>query len=62
MGQFIEHYHRTVAFDALLGGGAWFPRYDSGLKGLNFFPEAEDVLADLGIRQALRVMPKDAKL
>lgn len=61
MGRFIEHvschgpsnllranrpvfqYHRTVAFDALLGG-------------------AEDVLTDLGVRQALRDMPKDARL
>jgi hypothetical protein len=36
-------YHRTIAFDALLGG-------------------AEDVLRDLGVRQALRAMPKDARL
>ncbi|KAJ7593030.1 peroxisomal acyl-CoA-dehydrogenase [Mycena floridula] len=43
MGKHIEHYHRTIAFDALLGG-------------------AEDVLADLGVRQALRAMPKDSKL
>ncbi|KAL5485690.1 hypothetical protein ACEPAI_6731 [Sanghuangporus weigelae] len=43
MGRFIEHYHRTVPFDALLGG-------------------AEDVLADLGVRQAVRSMPKDARL
>ncbi|KAJ7274446.1 peroxisomal acyl-CoA-dehydrogenase [Mycena haematopus] len=43
MGRFIEHYHRTIGFDALLGG-------------------AEDVLRDLGVRQALRAMPKDAKL
>lgn len=43
MGRFIEHYHRTIAFDALLGG-------------------AEDVLRDLGVRQALRGMPKDARL
>jgi alkylation response protein AidB-like acyl-CoA dehydrogenase len=21
MGRFVEHYHRTVPFDALLGGG-----------------------------------------
>ena len=42
MGKYIEHYHRTIAFDALLGG-------------------AEDVLADLGVRQALRAMPKDAR-
>ncbi|PPQ69162.1 hypothetical protein CVT26_003536 [Gymnopilus dilepis] len=43
MGKFIEHYHRTIPFDSLLGG-------------------AEDVLADLGVRQALRAMPKDARL
>ncbi|KAF9485194.1 peroxisomal acyl-CoA-dehydrogenase [Pholiota conissans] len=43
MGKFVEHYHRTIAFDALLGG-------------------AEDVLADLGVRQALRAMPRDTKL
>jgi hypothetical protein len=43
MGQFVEHYHRTIAFDALLGG-------------------AEDVLADLGVRQALRAMPGDVRL
>jgi len=43
MGRMIEHYHRTVPFDAVLGG-------------------AEDVLGDLGVRQALRKMPKDARL
>ncbi|KAH9902799.1 acyl-CoA dehydrogenase [Cubamyces lactineus] len=43
MGKFIEHYHRTVTFDALLGG-------------------AEDVLADLGVRQAIRGMPSDVRL
>lgn len=35
MGRQIEHYHRTIAFDSLLGG-------------------AEDVLNDLGVRQALK--------
>ncbi|RDB25900.1 Very long-chain specific acyl-CoA dehydrogenase, mitochondrial [Hypsizygus marmoreus] len=43
MGQFIEHYHRTVPFDAILGG-------------------AEDVLGDLGVRQAIRGIPKNARL
>jgi len=43
MGKMIEHYHRTVPFDAILGG-------------------AEDVLADLGVRQAMRGMPKNARL
>ncbi|KAH7928235.1 acyl-CoA dehydrogenase NM domain-like protein [Leucogyrophana mollusca] len=43
MGRFVEHYYRTVTFDALLGG-------------------AEDVLSDLGVRQAMRAMPKNARL
>ncbi|RXW24272.1 hypothetical protein EST38_g1576 [Candolleomyces aberdarensis] len=43
MGRFIEHYHRTVPFDAVLGG-------------------AEDVLGDLGVRQAIRKMPKNVRL
>ncbi|KAH7907014.1 acyl-CoA dehydrogenase/oxidase [Hygrophoropsis aurantiaca] len=43
MGRFVEHYYRTVTFDALLGG-------------------AEDVLADLGVRQAMRAMPKNVRL
>ncbi|KAF7310093.1 Acyl-CoA dehydrogenase [Mycena indigotica] len=43
MGRHIEHYHRTVVFDAILGG-------------------TEDVLEDLGVRQALRAMPKNARL
>jgi len=43
MGRFIEHYHRTITFDSLLGG-------------------AEDVLGDLGVRQAMRSMPKNARL
>jgi len=43
MGRHIEHYHRTITFDSLLGG-------------------AEDVLGDLGVRQAMRKMPKTARL
>ncbi|TCD70183.1 hypothetical protein EIP91_004362, partial [Steccherinum ochraceum] len=43
MGRFIEHYHRTVTYDSILGG-------------------AEDVLGDLGVRQAIRSMPKNARL
>ena len=35
MGRFIEEFHRTYKFDAVLGG-------------------SEEVLADLGVRQALR--------
>ncbi|KAJ6494754.1 acyl-CoA dehydrogenase [Mycena vitilis] len=43
MGKHIEHYHRTVTFDSVLGG-------------------AEDVLGDLGVRQAMRKMPKNSRL
>lgn len=43
MGQYIELYHRTIPFDAVLGG-------------------AEDVLGDLGVRQAIRQMPKNVRL
>jgi len=43
MGQFIEHYHRVVPFDAILGG-------------------AEDVLGDLGVRQAIRGIPRNVRL
>ncbi|THH27858.1 hypothetical protein EUX98_g6331 [Antrodiella citrinella] len=43
MGRFIEHYHRTVPYDSILGG-------------------AEDVLGDLGVRQAIRNIPKNARL
>ncbi|KAI0661494.1 acyl-CoA dehydrogenase [Cubamyces menziesii] len=55
MGKFIEHYHRTVTFDALLGGG--WTSADSVLGRA-----AEDVLADLGVRQAIRGMPSDVRL
>ncbi|KDR74525.1 hypothetical protein GALMADRAFT_71018 [Galerina marginata CBS 339.88] len=43
MGKFIENYHRTSGFDAILAG-------------------AEDVLGDLGVRQALKKMPRGARL
>ncbi|KAJ6531712.1 acyl-CoA dehydrogenase [Mycena capillaripes] len=43
IGKNIEHYHRVVPFDSVLGG-------------------AEDVLGDLGVRQALRKMPKNSRL
>lgn len=43
MGRFIEHYHRTITFDSLLGG-------------------AEDVLFDLGARQAARNIPEGVRL
>ncbi|KZT27067.1 acyl-CoA dehydrogenase NM domain-like protein [Neolentinus lepideus HHB14362 ss-1] len=43
MGKFIENYHRTSPYDAILAG-------------------AEDVLGDLGVRQAFKKMPKNARL
>ncbi|KAI0767928.1 acyl-CoA dehydrogenase/oxidase [Irpex lacteus] len=44
MGRLIEHYYRTVPFDAYLE------------------EVSEDVLADLGVRQAMRGMPENARL
>ncbi|PWN30861.1 acyl-CoA dehydrogenase NM domain-like protein [Jaminaea rosea] len=43
MGSFVEMFHRTYKFDAVLGG-------------------SEEILADLGIRQALRNYPVNEKL
>lgn len=43
MGSFIEHFHTTYKFDAVLGG-------------------SEEILSDLGIRQALRNYPVNEKL
>ncbi|TFK56206.1 acyl-CoA dehydrogenase NM domain-like protein [Heliocybe sulcata] len=43
MGKYIENYHRTSPYDAILAG-------------------AEDVLGDLGVRQAFKKMPKNARL
>src|ERR1700761_7589416 len=42
MGRFVEQFHRTYKFDAILGG-------------------TEEILADLGVRQAMKFMP-NAKL
>ncbi|KAF8324855.1 acyl-CoA dehydrogenase [Cantharellus anzutake] len=43
LGSAIEQYHRTIPFDAILGG-------------------TEDILADLGVRQAQRAIPKNIRL
>jgi len=43
MGKFIENFHRTSGYDAILAG-------------------SEDVLGDLGVRQAIKKMPRDARL
>ncbi|KAF5371822.1 hypothetical protein D9615_009550 [Tricholomella constricta] len=52
MGRFIEHYHRTVPFDA--------SRLRQNVTTSRILGGAEDVLGDLGVRQALRKMPKNA--
>ncbi|KAI9881897.1 MAG: hypothetical protein M1823_006391, partial [Watsoniomyces obsoletus] len=39
MGRYVEMFHRTYKFDAILGG-------------------TEEILADLGVRQAMKQMPK----
>jgi len=56
MGRLIEHYHRTIPFDALLGGGKHLIIFSNVNDFVDFmFFKAEDVLSDLGVRQALRV-------
>ncbi|KAJ6505932.1 acyl-CoA dehydrogenase [Mycena vulgaris] len=52
MGKHIEHYHRHAPTKLLF---LTVP-FDSVLGG------AEDVLGDLGVRQAMRKMPKNARL
>lgn len=76
MGKNIEHYHTTIAFDALLGGGKLLPIYALFFNpsaplpqcpdSHNLIPSscylAEDVLGDLGVRQAMRSIPKNTRL
>ena len=69
MGRVIEHYHRTVPFDALLGGGQFALRYclpyavqSILISFFSFLVVAEDVLGDLGVRQAMRNIPKSTRL
>lgn len=59
MGKFIEHVRNLYFLLTTLLMGFQYHRtitFDSLLGG------AEDVLADLGVRQALRIMPKESRL
>jgi hypothetical protein len=65
MGRFIEHAHRTITFDSLLGGaeGDTFFFADLVDRLLTLFPlNLADVLGDLGVRQAFKQMPKNVRL
>jgi len=70
MGKHIEHYHRTIGFDAILGGGACRPYVNRFLPCVpshshwRLFIDllAEDVLGDLGVRQAMKKIPKNVRL
>ncbi len=63
MGRLIEHYHRTIAFDALLGGGkSSFRCCCTFLSYIFIIFLAEDVLGDLGVRQVMRKIPDDVRL
>jgi len=59
MGRFIEHYHRTVTFDSLLGGAEGM--FTIWMPGTSLMSNP-DVLGDLGVRQAIKQMPKGARL
>jgi hypothetical protein len=64
MGRVVEHFHRHVPFDSILGGCKFmlcilaFGRS----KMILLCVAAEDVLGDLGVRQAIRGIPKNARL
>jgi hypothetical protein len=67
MGKYIEHYHRTVPFDALLGGGVCHSFSQAISSELTdgrwiYHVLAEDVLGDLGVRQAMKKIPKNTRL
>jgi len=55
-------YHRTVPFDSILGGGRLSMLFMPLLSFADPSSAAEDVLGDLGVRQAIRAMPKNARL
>jgi hypothetical protein len=64
----IEGFSRNQPFNAILVRSPSFSRALCGLEAdACFLPHrsqggAEDVLGDLGVRQAMRAMPDDAKL
>ncbi|KDQ16195.1 hypothetical protein BOTBODRAFT_144637 [Botryobasidium botryosum FD-172 SS1] len=67
MGRLIEQYHRTVPFDAILGGGKSSNTTLSNVPiSISFILRAcavaEDVLGDLGVRQAIKQMPPNVRL
>lgn len=59
----LFQYHRTVVFDSILGGGM-FCAYHNLVCQCAYSTKfvAEDVLGDLGVRQAMRNIPKSARL
>jgi len=56
MGKTIEMFHRTYKFDAILGGaeGKYCQCFSEEAKADKF----TEVLGDLGVRQALKNMPR----
>lgn len=65
MGRLIEQYHRTVPFDAILGGGTLMTLiFRTVLPDCSFLfvpLAAEDVLGDLGVRQAIKQVRRKQK-
>ena len=44
------------------GMGRWIERYWRGVKFAAILGGSEEIMADLGVRQAMRTFPADAKL
>jgi hypothetical protein len=61
VGFTTRHFVDVVPF-SILGGGNYRCSFQTGMKLTFHFTSAEDVLGDLGVRQAIRSMPKNARL
>lgn len=62
MGRHIENFRRTQKFDSVLGGEESGKLERSSKVGRHLADDRFAVLLDLGVRQALKKMPKDARL
>lgn len=56
MGRTIEMFHRTYKFDAILGGAEG--KISCSIAYSVKLTDTVEVLGDLGVRQALKNMPK----
>ena len=62
MGRFVEHVSKTGLLVFTRRSADTDTQYHRTITFDSLLGGAEDVLADLGVRQALRAMPSNAKL